>query len=127
MTERTLHKSVADLLASVLAPEVAWTTFPAGGGGLIRGAQLKKCGLKPGWPDLQLIYRGRYFGIELKVPGNSLDKEQRVAHAEITSAGGNLAVCKSLNEVSRQLEAWGIPTKRYSISLESRVRAAGMQ
>ena len=43
-----------------------FTAFPAGGGGRVRGAKLKKAGLQAGWPDIQLVYQGRYFGLEVK-------------------------------------------------------------
>lgn len=118
MTEAQLHKAVAQYLAAALPPEVVWTTFPAGGGGKVRGAQLKERGLRAGWPDIQLIVGGSFVGIELKAPRGKLYREQVARHDEIREAGGYVFVCRSLEGVASVLRGLGV-------KLRARVMAGG--
>lgn len=90
------------------------TTFPAGGGGKVRGAQLKRAGLKPGWPDIQILVRAsafdsqrsfsRFIGFEAKRKiGGRVDAEQIVMHKLITNAGGAVYVVRTLDEIYHHL------------------------
>lgn len=106
--EADLQRAVAAYLDLALPPEVAWTTMPAGGGGRVRGAQLKAAGLKRGWPDVQLVYRGRYIGIELKTERGRLTSEQRATHERLTLAGGLVYTARSLAAVEGFLRGCGI-------------------
>lgn len=109
--ERALHRACAQYLAKVLKPDVVWTTFPAGGGGKARGGMLKALGLKAGWPDIQIIREGRYYGVELKAIEGSLSKAQRDVHEQIKLAGGYVSVCRSVNDLERQIVDWRIPNR----------------
>lgn len=111
IAERTLHRACAQYLARVLKPEVVWTTFPAGGGGKARGGMLKALGLKAGWPDIQIIREGRYYGIELKTVEGALSRAQRDVHDQIILAGGFVSVCRSVNDLERQIVGWNIPNR----------------
>ena len=105
-TEADLHRAVADFLALALPENVVWTTFPAGGGGKVRGASLKRAGLKPGWPDILLVVppRGRLVGIELKLKGRKPSKVQARVHEQLTLAGAVVTTCRSLEGVQHFLE-----------------------
>ncbi len=110
--EQALQIAVASYMGwAVRSPPVAWTAFPAGGGGLDRGRILKGMGLKAGWPDVQMIYDSRYYGIELKTTRGVLSQAQRAAHRTIEAAGGHVEVCRSLDAVRAVLAAWEIPTR----------------
>lgn len=109
--EAALHRTVADYLTVALAPEVFATTFPAGGGGRIRGAQLKAMGLKSGCPDWLLVHGGRAYFIELKADGGRLSPAQRETHAALERAGAFVAVCRSIDSVIGTLAGFGIPTR----------------
>jgi hypothetical protein len=122
--ERVLHKQIADTLALTLTPATWFTTFPSGGGGRVRGALLKRMGLVPGVPDLLLISGGRAHWIELKAPGGSLSQAQRLVHKILEGVGCHVATCRSLNDVLRQLETWGIETRISAPSLEDRAQLA---
>lgn len=111
MTELSLHKTVAQFLALALPDDAAWTTFPAGGGGHMRGKILKGAGLKAGWPDIQVIYRGRYFGIELKARKGVLSDKQKSAHLEILDAGGAVCTARSVDEVEDFLRFNDVPLR----------------
>jgi hypothetical protein len=102
--------AVAQFLALALPQHCVWTTFPAGGGGRIRGAQLKAMGLMAGWPDIQILVRStaydtsyplsRFIGLELKrEKGGHVTQSQHDAHALIKNAGGAVYVVKALTEI----------------------------
>jgi len=76
-----------------------------------RGMQmnrLKKTGLIVGAPDLILCHDGRFLAIELKLPKTKLTDSQEIVEDAITLAGGGFAVCRSLDDVKRQLGEWGV-------------------
>lgn len=56
-----------------------------------------------GIPDLLICYRGRFVGIESKMPGGKLRPAQRVVLHEIFKAGGVAAVCETVKEVDEIL------------------------
>ena len=109
--EHGFHEAVADYLRLVLPPAVAWTTFPAGSGGKARGGQLKAMGLRPGWPDIQVLYHGRFLGIELKAGKGTLSVAQDACSTLIVTAGGTWACCRTIDDIERTLFAFGIPLK----------------
>ena len=70
-----LQVSIIDALKKILSASVCFTAFPAGGGGRVRGAKLKRAGLNPGWPDIQFIaHDGKYYGMEVKTPKGRLSQ-----------------------------------------------------
>lgn len=111
--ETRLHCAVARLLGTAIdESKCYWTTFPAGGGGAKRGGILKAMGLKPGFPDILLLPRGRSAClIELKDEGGALSPEQRDLHHTLRELGCLVAVCRSVRDVADTLREWGIPTR----------------
>ena len=78
----------------IALPEGFWfTTFPAGGGGKVRGAQLKAAGLKPGVPDILVcggyedishnVHQKDVLWLELKAKDGTLSQVQKSCHAEL--------------------------------------------
>jgi hypothetical protein len=51
-----------------------------------------------GTPDLLVCYKGRFFGIEVKQPGNYPTKIQRHRGKEIDDAGGTFVVARSVDD-----------------------------
>lgn len=109
--ELATHRAVAEYLQAVLPPSVFWTTFPAGGGGRVRGAMLKSIGLAPGVPDVLLAHDGRVFWIELKAAKGRISEAQGACHARLWEAGCPVAVAKSVEDVRLALWQWHIPTR----------------
>ncbi len=107
--EDDLHIAVAAYLELAVPPFIPWTTMPAGGGGKVRGARLKAMGLQPGWPDLQLVFRGRYIGIELKSKGGRLSKAQKAMHERLVLAGGVVYTATQVEHVEGFLRGCGVP------------------
>lgn len=77
MSELSLHTSGARYLRLVLGDKFFWTTIPAGGGGLVRGKQLKDKGYKAGVPDILLVKESRAYWIEIKVGKGTLSSKQK--------------------------------------------------
>jgi hypothetical protein len=108
--EQTFHITAAQYLNIALPSHCVWTTFPAGGGGYGRGQFLKAMGLKPGWPDIQILVRytpfdtirpmSRFIGLECKrLRGGIVPKTQSDAHEAIRNAGGEVYVVRTLEDI----------------------------
>ena len=123
MTEAQLHKSVAQYLALALPKDAVWTTVGHGGGGKVRGAQLKARGLRAGWPDVQIIFRGKFYGIELKGPNGRLSPEQIACAKSIVDAGGDYTRAHAVSEVEDWLRLLRFPLRASSGPARKRARA----
>ena len=126
--EDMLHEAVRNLLDGILLPPTVWTTFPAGNYGLTMAAatRLARVGLKSGWPDVQIISDGRFYGLELKTRTGVLSKSRQVRTRwggtrlvmgqlemlrALEAAGARVAVCRSVDDVLHELKRWQIPTR----------------
>lgn len=111
--EADLQRQIVGYLSWALAPPAAFTSFPAGGGGRVRGAILKGTGLAAGEPDLEILYDGRCWKIELKVPGGRLSAVQVERHKVLRAAKIPVAVIHSLDELRALLAGpwWPIPIR----------------
>ena len=113
--EQALHMSVARLLRLGLKPPTIWTTFPSGGGGLIRGAQLKALGLARGWPDLLIMHPAKdgggpiVIGIELKAKGGRVSPDQRRVMEGFAGCRAWYVLARAPDEVEGALRYVGIP------------------
>src|SRR5438128_736954 len=56
-----------------------------------------------GIPDLLVAYRGRFIGLEAKMPGNKPTAKQLAVLNEIAEAGGHAAVFTTVEQVVRLL------------------------
>lgn len=99
MTEAQLHRAVAQFLRLALKPPTIWTTIGHGGGGRVRGAQLKAMGVQKGWPDILIIHSGSITGIELKAKKGRQSPEQRAMTDAFANCGATYVVCRSVDEV----------------------------
>lgn len=111
--EGVFHQHVADYLQTAFrgVREVWWTTFPLGGGGRIRGAQLKRRGTKKGTSDVLIVWKGIAHFIELKVKGGVVSDDQIDTAIDITDAGGKCGVAWNLAEVEAHITRWGLPAR----------------
>ena len=118
MTEAQLHRAVAAYLRLAIKPPAFFTTFPAGGGGKVRGGQLKAMGLLPGMPDLLVFWpieddmgnpEPAVLGIELKTTKGSISPQQKIVAKLFDGIGGDVAVCRSIDDVAKALALWAVP------------------
>jgi len=107
MSELSLHTSVARYLRLVLGDKFFWTTIPAGGGGLVRGKQLKDKGYKAGVPDILLVKESRAYWIEIKDKNGKLSGQQKNIIPILEHHGMPTAVCRDVYEVEGFLRRWG--------------------
>lgn len=116
--EAALHRTVADYLRRALRPPTFFTTFPAGGGGRIRGALLKAAGLQAGAGDLLVIHpvlkmrneQGAWvLWIELKTETGRQSPVQKDFERRIIEAGCFYHVARSVEDVEAILRETGIP------------------
>lgn len=111
--EQALQIAVANFLRLALRAPTAWTAFPAGGGGKIRGALLKVMGLKAGWPDVLVLHpmglNTLVVGIELKAKKGRLSEAQIETCEALWAANARYIECRSLEDVQRCLERAGVP------------------
>lgn len=88
--ESAFKRQIKDLLNK---RKVFWTPVQQGG-----------VGSKPGVPDIIACYRGRFIGIEAKVPGGRQRFEQKDRQREIEAAGGIYLLAYDLETVSEALD-----------------------
>lgn len=112
--EAQLHRAVAEYLRVALKPPTIWTTIGHGGGGRVRGAQLKAMGVQAGWPDIIVLHPNNILScvvacIELKASKGTQSKSQKLLAHSFDMAGANYSVCRTLEQVERALLDCNIP------------------
>jgi hypothetical protein len=111
--ETALQIVAAQFLDYALPEEAIWTAMDAGLTKLTPAqADLqKRKGVKKGWPDLLVMYRGKLHGIELKAPKGRVSPEQHRIGAALIDQGGHWCVAKSIADIEENLHEWGIPLR----------------
>lgn len=123
MNEDALHNVVAQYLALALPDDaIAHHSMNEGKRGWHTQRKLKRFGVVKGWPDVEIVFRGRAYFIELKAPGTLqgnrmvgrgyCSKEQRDCQQRLRGAGAQVITAWSLEEVQDALIGWGIVKKR---------------
>lgn len=116
MNEHQLQVAVAEYLDAVLDPSAWYSSIGHGGGGKVRGAQLKRAGVKRGVPDLELIWPGEkrcpnVGWIEFKAKEGRATPEQIATAQHLSRLGCYYAIAYTLNDTIGILKAWGVPTR----------------
>mgnify|MGYP003146495388 CR=1 FL=1 len=106
--ELVLQTEIVSYIRTILKDKVMLTAFPSGGGGMIRGGKLKRAGLVAGWPDLQLVFKGRYYGLEIKTPIGILSPMQKKIHKQLVSNNCKVAVARSVEQAKEIVVDWGL-------------------
>lgn len=102
--EDRLQISVAGYLDLALPVGAVYFHIPNGGSRHVReAAKLKRMGVKPGVPDICIVWRGRSIFIELKTPTGRVSPVQRDMAQALTLAGAVVVTCRSVDEVSEFL------------------------
>ncbi len=124
-TEHALQAAVSAYLNVALPDDCWFTSIDHANHSAIRGAMLKRRGVRPGLPDVCVLAggcgnycarprgtcHGLFIGIELKAKAGRLSPEQVACHARIRAAGGEVIVCRSVEEVESALRSLGVPLK----------------
>lgn len=113
--EQGLQRVCVNVLASFCPPPPegpAWTAVnPIPAKSKAAAGLSKAMGMRAGWPDLQLIFRGRAITIEMKAEDGRLSDAQKERKVEIEAAGGLWFEVRSLKEFVGVLDALGVPCK----------------
>ena len=98
MTEHQLQLACAQFLDACLPADATWNHCPnEGKRSEAAGRRLLAEGMKPGQPDIEVVYRGRSFFIELKAPGKYPDQVQKDRQLLLVRCGCPvLSCCRSV-------------------------------
>ena len=109
--EAELHEAVASYLNFALPAGAVFHHSPnEGRRGWQAQRDLKKQGVRAGWPDLEVGYQGQVYFIELKADKKKPSEVQLETHTSLRNAGFQVDVCRSQGEVYIFLAPW-IPLK----------------
>jgi len=104
MNERKLHETVVAWLKVSLPHDAVFHHSPnEGRRGWHAQRAIKSHGVHKGWPDIEIIYRGQPFFIELKAPGKYPTPAQRETIAALKAAGAECLVARSIEHVNEFL------------------------
>jgi hypothetical protein len=111
--ETPIHKAILELLELVLPRDAMVHHSPnevdlAGEGAAIAIGKAKALGMVPGWPDLEIVWQGRCYMLEVKAPGRGPSPEQMEVHKRLAGAGIPVRVVRSVTEAEHCLIAWGL-------------------
>jgi hypothetical protein len=56
---------------------------------------------RPGVPDISVIWRGQYYGLEVKTDTGRQSDVQRRAQVDIEAAGGKYYIVRNMDELKR--------------------------
>ena len=120
LTERDLQIQVMDYLKWALADGAVAFHVPMGGSrNRLEAINLKRMGTTAGVPDIEVLYRGRAYFVELKLgKKGALSDSQKHMISRIEGAGCRVAVCRSLEEVKVFLRECGVPMRTESLTTE---------
>lgn len=113
--EAQLQRAVASYLSLVLPDKVMWSAIGHGGGGKIRGAQLKGMGLRRGLADFYIawytINGQQTLWIELKSKDGRQSDEQKQFQTCVENIGHSYIICRSIDGVVNAIILCAVPTK----------------
>jgi hypothetical protein len=110
MTEAEMHADIVNKLRILLPSNAVLHHSPNEGKRGWRSQKwLKASGTRPGWPDIELIYEGKFYGIELKAGTRKVTALQAATHDALFVAGAKVKTCRSLDDVIDTLQGWKIP------------------
>lgn len=111
-SEAQLQAQIASYLSVALPVDARFHHSPSEGKrGWRSQAALKSSGFSAGWPDLEIIWQGRVYFLELKSEKGRVSPAQAECHAGLIAAGASVAIIRSLEEAVSQLRAWGVPLR----------------
>ncbi len=116
MTEHQLHIAVVGYLRHALPVNALWWHTPNGEARDKRtAAKLRAYGVRPGIPDLFIIWGDRLFAIELKAKNGRLSGPQTDVLTILTENMVANAVCRSVDDVEAFLEQSAVPLRARTV------------
>ena len=71
-------------------------------------AKARGLGTQKGWPDIEIIWRGRVYFIEVKAPKGTVQDSQARCHAILAVAGCPVIIARSADEAEAALRDAGV-------------------
>lgn len=68
----------------------------------------KKMGMLPGVADLCIVKNGKAYFIEMKTNKGVLSENQKLFRKRVWECYGEYEVCRSVEDVQRELKVWGV-------------------
>ena len=106
-----LHATMGFL--SWALPDDAVANHSPGEGKRSKAAQvaLRRSGYRAGWPDIEVIWRGKVYFIELKTKSGVMSPAQREMTRKLIYCGAPVMLCRSLPEVEASLREACVPLR----------------
>jgi hypothetical protein len=118
-SERAVHSAVLCWLRAVLPGQAYIHHSPnEGRRGWKAQADIKALGVMQGHPDLEILYDGCAYFLEVKRPPPAktyLTPAQRDVHARLIESGAKVAVVRSIDDAREAIASWSIPTKERAL------------
>lgn len=110
--EGPIHRAILDLLDLALPGDAIYHHSPneldmAGPEAARQIAKARKLGTKAGWPDIEIIWQGRAFFLEIKADSRQSEAQKDIQR-DLTRAGAPYAVVRSVTEAETALKQWGM-------------------
>jgi hypothetical protein len=110
--EGPIHRAILDLLDLVLPGDAIYHHSPneldmAGPEAARQIAKARKLGTKAGWPDIEIIWQGRAFFLEIKADSRQSEAQKDIQR-DLARAGAPYALVRSVTEAEVALKQWGI-------------------
>lgn len=118
--EEQIHRAIVQFLGMALPGDAFMFAIPSQRGTRKRFEMgiLKALGVRPGCPDLVVLHRGKFLGLEVKSHTGRISDHQADVADKIVQAGGYYSVVKSVEEVERCLRGWGVILRATVIPLD---------
>jgi len=98
-SEEWIHQQIVNYLRWALPPDaVLHHSANESRGSIGWHAKRVRLGMRAGWPDLEIIYRGKFIGLEVKTRLGRVSTKQKRCHKDIMLAGGAVCVVRSLDQ-----------------------------
>jgi hypothetical protein len=111
--EGPIHRACLEYLERVMPGAIVHHSaneIPISGRNIKRAiAKAKWNGMKPGFPDLIVLYRGWTLGFEVKAEGGRMSGDQKAMQADFEAQGIPYSVVRSIEDVREALIEWGVP------------------
>ena len=111
--EGPIHLGIRDLLDVALPNRAVYHHSPneldmSGKSAQLAVHKAKARGMRPGWPDFEIILDGRACFLEVKHPSGSLSDKQVETIRDLEVAGALVEVVRSVTEAESVLKKWGL-------------------
>ena len=112
LSEAQLQAWAADWLDLALPSDaIAHHSSNEGKRGWMAQKAFKQSGAKKGWPDFEIIYRGRAYFLELKSANGRITPDQALIHTRLWDSGAAVVICRSQDDVEKAVRNFGIPLR----------------